>query len=97
MFVVTVNFIIKPDDMQRFMPLMLENARVSLEVEQGCLQFDVCTDPSRSNEVFLYEIYHDKAAFTDIHLKAPHFVAFDSAVADMVASKEVRTFEQVVQ
>lgn len=95
MFAVTVHFRIKPDRMQDFMPLMLENARQSRTVEPGCQQFDVC----RANDaqtVFLYEIYASRAAFDD-HLHSPHFRAFDIAVADMVADKHVQMFDEVLR
>lgn len=95
-YAVVVTFRIKPDRLEAFMPLMLKNARMSLDHEDGCHQFDVATDADRPNEVFLYEIYSDRAAF-DAHLKADHFLAFDAATTGMIAAKDVRTFQTVVQ
>jgi len=93
MFVITVTFTIHPGEMGRFIPLMRAQARQSLELEEGCLRFDVCTeaksDPAR---VFLYEIYSDAAAF-DQHLASAHFQQFDSAVAELVQAKEVQSWE----
>ncbi|WP_368185318.1 putative quinol monooxygenase [Aestuariibius sp. HNIBRBA575] len=93
MFAVTVTFMILPGQMDRFLPLMIENARTSLQVEPSCQQFDVCRgdDP---DVVFLYEIYDDRAAF-DLHLASPHFQTFDAAVQDMIAHKDVRLYSQV--
>lgn len=96
MYAVVVSFEIKPEAMSEFMPLMLANARQSLELEEGCQQFDVATDPLRAGEVFLYELYTDRAAF-DVHLSAAHFKTFDSAVAKMIVTKDVRTFAEVTQ
>ena len=93
MYVVTVEFVIKPEQMPAFMPLMVGNARASLEQEPGCRQFDVCVDPAKRNTVFLYEVYDDRAAF-DEHLATAHFRSFDAAVKDMVAEKRVRTYER---
>ena len=90
MYVVIVDFRIKPERVAEFMPLMLENARASRETEPGCRQFDVCVDPADGTAVFLYEVYDDRAAF-DVHLASAHFKKFDPAVAPMVASKAVRT------
>lgn len=56
MFVVTVEFKIKPDAVAAFKPLMEANTRVSLDTEEGCLQFDVCYDAGRPAEMFQYEI-----------------------------------------
>ncbi|MEL6701373.1 MAG: antibiotic biosynthesis monooxygenase, partial [Pseudomonadota bacterium] len=63
MYAVTVTFQIKPGQMAAFMPLMQANARTSLAAEPECHQFDIATDPARPDEVFLYELYTDAAAF----------------------------------
>lgn len=93
---VCVTFTIHPDKHAAFMPLMLANARASLADEPGCLQFDVLTDPARPGEVFLYELYDDRAAF-DAHLASAHFLRFREAVAEMIAEKRETTYEQVTQ
>jgi len=92
MYVITVEFTIHPDHLAAFMPLMLENARISRETEPGCRRFDVCRDPAQPEHVFLYELYDDRAAF-DAHLAAAHFKVFDGAVKAMVASKAVHAYE----
>lgn len=93
MFAVTVTFRVHPGRTDAFLPLVVENARVSLAEEQGCRQFDVCRDGA---EVFLYEIYDDRAAF-DAHLLTEHFLAFDKAATDLVADKQVRVFGEVIR
>ncbi|WP_421982012.1 putative quinol monooxygenase [Roseibium sp.] len=94
MFAVTVRFEIRDGMFETFMPLMLDNAKASLQEEPGCHQFDVCTDPGRPGEVFLYEIYNDAEAF-QVHLKTPHFLAFDAQVSTMIADKSVATYSKV--
>lgn len=94
MYVIVVDFTIRPERLAEFMPLMLENARASRETEPGCRVFDVCVDPKEKSSVFLYEVYDDRAAF-DAHLAAAHFKRFDAAVAPMVASKAVRILERL--
>ena len=94
MFAVVVTFQINPEDTRAFMPLMRDNAETSLAREDGCHRFDVCTDPSAPNEVFLYELYTDAAAF-DAHLASAHFKTFDAAVAPLIAGKTVKTYAQV--
>lgn len=94
MFAVVVTFQIKDGAMDAFLPAMTENARVSLAEEAACHQFDVCTDADRPNEVFLYELYSDRAGF-DAHLASAHFKAFDAQVAPMVAAKDVRLYAEV--
>ncbi|MFT6656980.1 putative quinol monooxygenase [Maritalea sp.] len=95
MYAVIVQFDILPDHFERFLPLMQQNARASVSLEPGCKQFDVLTDPSRPNEVALYEIYDSAAAF-QAHLKSSHFLAFDRQIFDMVFGKSVKTYEQVL-
>ena len=94
MYAVVVTFQIREGEIGAFMPLMLRNARTSMAEEPGCLRFDVCSDPDRPNDVFLYELYTDRAAF-DAHLASPHFVAFDAQVAEMISAKVVRTYAEV--
>ncbi len=96
MYAVSVTFKIKHGAMDAFLPLMHANAKTSLQSEPGCHQFDVATDPAKPDEVFLYELYDDRGAFEQ-HLASPHFKAFDTAVADMIADKTVATWESVVQ
>lgn len=94
MFAVTVLFQIKRGQMDAFLPAMRTNAATSLEREPGCHQFDVCTDASAPDDVFLYELYADADAF-QAHLESAHFKDFDAAVSQMIVSKEVRTFSEV--
>ena len=93
MYAVTVTFTITPDRRDAFLHAVLDNAATS-RLEAGCRQFDVCTDAERPDEVFLYELYDDSAAF-DSHLQSAHFVGFAAHVEDMVVDKTVRTYGRV--
>ncbi|SMO89396.1 putative quinol monooxygenase [Ruegeria faecimaris] len=95
MFVVTVTFTLKPGTRDTFLPLMVENASTSLCEEAGCQQFDVCLG-GNPDTVFLYEVYDDSAAFS-AHLESAHFQAFDTAVADMIATKVVHQYSEVIR
>ncbi|SMX50187.1 putative quinol monooxygenase [Maliponia aquimaris] len=94
MFAVVVSFEIKPEVREAFLDLIRQNAHASVRDEPGCRQFDVCADPARPTEVFLYEIYDDAAAF-EVHMTTPHFIDFDRASAPLVASKSVMTYGEV--
>ena len=94
MYVVTVEFEIKPEKLEDFRAQMLANACASREREPGCRQFDVCADPAKLGLIFLYEVYDDRAAF-DAHLAAEHFKIFDRTVAPWIASKAIRTYERL--
>jgi len=94
MFVVTVVFTINPDHLDPFRKAMITQAKVSLEQESECHQFDVAYDPTSPQTCFLYELYTDKAAF-DLHLESAHFDEFNETVADWVDGKSVKTYEKV--
>ena len=87
-FVITVDFHLHPGAMGEFLPLMTENADKSRDLEPGCERFDVLVPKDATDRVLLYEIYTDNAAFGD-HLKAPHFLSFDSATKSLVKEKKV--------
>ena len=96
MFVVTVDFRIDPDQMTAFLPLMRENAALSLNLEPECRRFDVCTSREDRELVFLYEVYETETAFQQ-HLGMAHFKRFDAATAEMVRSKSVTTYHLLPQ
>lgn len=96
MLAVVVTFEIKPEAVAAFTDLVCHNAETSLLLEPGCSRFDVCTDARKPNEVFLYELYDDAAAF-DAHLASKHYHVFNAAVSDMVRHKTVQTYAQVQQ
>jgi len=89
MLTVIVEFRILPAHVQAFHQAIVDNARLSLETEVGCRQFDVCRDPSDPALFFLYELYDDEAAF-QAHLQSPHFLQMTSATASWVDAKVVR-------
>lgn len=89
MFVVLVDFVIKAGAQDRFLALLTENAEASVATEEGCRQFDVCTDPRNSNSIFLYEVYDDHLSF-ELHKNTPHFALFDRETSDLVLEKKVR-------
>ncbi|MBT8345951.1 MAG: antibiotic biosynthesis monooxygenase [Desulfofustis sp.] len=86
MYIVTVKFTIKPDNVDEFTKVMKRQAQNSLNKEDGCLQFDVCQDPSDSGSFFLYEVYVDSEAF-EAHLQTAHFSEFDRTVKGWTESK----------
>ncbi len=94
MFVVTVRFEVTKDALEDFLPLILENARSSLSEEPGCHRFDVCQSPDAPNEVFLYELYENEAAF-EAHRKMPHFEKFSATAEPMIVSKSAQTYRLV--
>ncbi|MER3461869.1 MAG: antibiotic biosynthesis monooxygenase [Armatimonadota bacterium] len=92
MYVVLVEFVIKPEHTAEFRPAMLANAKASLEKEPGCHRFDVCTDIQDAGKILLYELYSGRASF-DAHLAAPHYLEFDTKTKPWVERKTVSFWE----
>jgi len=94
MYAVVVEFRIHSAYVQAFRQAIVENARLSMETEVGCHQFDVCCDPADPALFLLYEIYDDEAAFK-AHLQSTHFLGMNALTAPWVESKSVKTMARV--
>ena len=93
MFVVTVEFNVKPAHVAEFREQMDQQARNSVDQEADCHVFDVCVDEENLGRIFLYEKYTNREAF-DAHLAAEHFQTFSQVVEPWVVSKNVDTWVQ---
>ena len=91
MYVVTVDFRIKPQHVQDFQREMLINARSSVEKETGCRRFDITVDEHDPRHFFLFEVYDDEAAFQK-HMTMPHFHTVTAAIEPWFTAKVVATY-----
>lgn len=92
MFMLLVDFTIKPEFADQFHDHVMQQAANSLREEPGCHFFEVtrlANDPTR---FVLSEVYTNAAAF-DFHLTTQHFEGFDQQVKDWVIEKRVRSLE----
>lgn len=96
MIAVLVEFRIDPAHVEAFAARVAQQAADSLALEAGCLRFDVWTRADAPERVTLYELYADRDAFFEAHLKSAHFLAFDAAVAPMVADKTVAVLDRML-
>jgi quinol monooxygenase YgiN len=87
--VLVVNIRIKPENLEKFMPEILANARAA-RTEAGCRQFDVLVDKNDPTKVMLYEIYVDDAAF-EAHQQTAAFKHYLANAVPLLAFRE-RTF-----
>lgn len=85
-YVILVTFDLAPNAMPRFLKLVTENGRLSLELEAGCLVFDILRPANAPDRVVLYERYADRPAFA-AHCRSAHFLAFGDAVRPLVKGK----------
>jgi quinol monooxygenase YgiN len=89
-FVLVVNIKIKPENVERWMKMALENAREARK-EPGCRQFEVLVDPKDKAKVLLFEIYNDEKAF-EAHQATPHFKKYLAEAVPLLASRERQVF-----
>ena len=90
-FVIIVEFNLRSaDQMIDFRRLVDENAIASVNREPGCQRFDVAVPNDRKDQIILYEIYDDEAAF-EAHLKTRHYLEFNAAAAAFIESRTIRT------
>jgi len=86
MFVLVVNIRIQPQNVDRFMKMLGDNAAAARK-EPGCKQFDVLQDPKDKAKIMLYEVYADEAAF-ETHQQQPHFKTYVAEAVPLLASRE---------
>ena len=92
MFVLVVNIRIKPENVERWMPTALENARAARK-EPGCRQFEVLVDPNDKAKVMLFEVYDDEKAF-EAHQQTPHFKKYLAEAVPLLASRERQVWKR---
>jgi quinol monooxygenase YgiN len=93
-FVLVVNIKIKPENVERWMKMALENAREARK-EPGCRQFEVLVDPQDRTRVLLFEIYNDEKAF-EAHQATPHFKKYLAEAVPLLASRERQVYTKAV-
>ncbi len=84
--VLQVNIKIKPENVDRFMKQVLENARAARN-EPGCRQFEVLVDPEDKTSVMLFEVYDDQKAF-EAHQAGAAFKKYVANAVPLLASRE---------
>jgi quinol monooxygenase YgiN len=89
-FVLVVNIRIKPENVDRWMKMALDNAREARK-EPGCRQFEVLVDPKDRAKVLLFEIYDDDKAF-EAHQATPHFKKYLAEAVPLLAHRERQVF-----
>lgn len=67
-----------------FLRAIADNARTSVQDEEGCLRFDVIELGDGSNRFGFYELYRDEEAFRSSHLQTPHYFAYRDLVQGML-------------
>ena len=83
MYVVSVTIHVKPEFVEKFVEVTLDNAR-NTRKEPGNLRFDVSRAEEDPNRFLLYEAYKVKDDFAK-HQQTEHYARWKSAVTDWMA------------
>lgn len=83
MQVLIVHLQVKPEAIQAFQELVLENARNSVQ-EPGIARFDVLQQSDDPTRFVLVEVYRDEDAPAR-HKETAHYLAWRDRVGDMLA------------
>ena len=89
MFIVHVNVHVKPECVDAFRTVTLENARASV-LETGIARFDVIQQLDDPSRFVLVEVYRDDEA-PGRHKETAHYVRWRDTVAPMMASPRSST------
>ena len=90
MFIIHVQCIVNPDQIDAFKATTIDNAQNTLR-EPGALRFDVIQeqdDPTRFMLVEIYRTQDDHAR----HKQTPHYEKWAAAAPDMLAEPRTRIF-----
>lgn len=84
--VLQVNIRIKPENVDAFMRMVLENGKAA-RGEPGCQTFEVLVDPDDKTKVMLFEVYDDQKAF-EAHQAGDAFKTYLANAVPLLASRE---------
>ena len=93
-FVLAVSIRVKPENVERFMAVLLSNAREARK-EPGCRQFEVLVDTSDPTKMLLFEVYDDEKAF-EAHQQTPHFKKYLAEAVPLLASRERQVLKRAL-
>lgn len=83
---------VKPEERQRFLEVIEDDARSSVRDEPGCVRFEVLSDAADENVYHFFEVYRDEQALA-AHAQTPHFARWNAASKEVLSEepKRVRT------
>lgn len=84
--VLVVELEIHPEKYQTFVDIVSKHGENSLQIEEGCLRFEVLKPREPENKVILVEMYSDDAAL-DSHWNSDHMAAYREKVSGMIVSR----------
>ena len=90
---IIAQFKVKPEHYDDFMERIKTHGAASRE-EPGCEQFDIVVPTRGENQIMLYELYKDQAAF-DFHASTDRIKAHGAATKEMLEERKIHVCELV--
>ena len=84
LYIVHAPLLVNPDRLGDFIDATRLAAIGSINEEPGCLRFDVHQNSENPNQLYVYEVYVNKAAF-DYHTRTPHIQKWIETVNEWYA------------
>ena len=91
-----VEYDVKAGRMDEFVELISGHGRKTLEMEDGCVAFEVMVPTEGDGKVFLYECYKDAAAFEE-HNKSLLLAATREQYEDMLEGRKITISDVISQ
>jgi (4S)-4-hydroxy-5-phosphonooxypentane-2,3-dione isomerase len=88
-----VDIDVVPGQIDAYLAALKENGAASVK-EAGCHDFFITVSQKDPNHVLIIEVY-DNAAAAAAHRETEHFKKYAATTKDMVAKRELRTFNSV--
>lgn len=88
-----VDIDVAPGQIDAYLAALKENGEASVK-EPGCHDFFITVSQKDPNHVLIIEVY-DNAAAAAAHRETEHFKKYAATTKDMVAKRELRTFNSV--
>ncbi|MBV7263077.1 antibiotic biosynthesis monooxygenase [Photobacterium sp. WH24] len=88
MFCIVVKNSVKAGFRDQYLSIMKENAKASVENEEGCLVFDVLCAQDNDHCFYLYEIYTSEDALA-AHKLTPHYLESRKHLAGLIDDQSV--------
>ncbi len=82
-----VHLEIAPAKFDEFLEIARAHGKRSVELEEGCLSFQVMLPQEEANKVILVEIYQDDDAL-DCHWNSDHMAAYREKTGEMVTGRQ---------
>src|SRR5690349_16525169 len=95
MFALLVQVEVRPELLTEFTEAIARNARLSVEREESCLQFDVAVLEGERTKFVSYEVYTSEGAWL-AHRESPHFLEYKKVADRALISRELTRLEPLV-